>query len=63
MRENDISNSWVSMTGKSEAGESRGSLGDGEWWPLDEVTDRAMEGDGGWVTGDLPEESGIYLEV
>lgn len=47
MSENDISDSWVSMMGKSDTSESRGSLGDGEWWPLGEVTDMGMEGDGG----------------
>lgn len=41
MRENDISDSWVSMTGKSKVSESRGSLRDGKWWPLDEARDMA----------------------
>lgn len=51
------------MKGHSEASENRGSLGDGEWEPLAEVVDMALEEYGGWVIEDLLKESGIYLEI
>lgn len=50
-RENDISDSWVSMKGNSEARKSRRSLGDGGWFQLADIIDKAWKRGEGWVTG------------